>query len=77
MKILWGISVFLSVVGFFQGVILVYGANGAPQQAAGAAMGLALSVIPYCFCRALQQMSPREVIIKKEKQTDSKGSSES
>lgn len=66
MKILWGISALLSVFGFFQGVLLVSSANGAPQQAAGAAMGLALSVIPYCFCRALQQMRPREVVIKNE-----------
>jgi hypothetical protein len=66
MKILWGISAFLSVIGFFQGVVMVFGANGAPQQAAGAAMGLALSVIPYCFCRALQQMKPREVVVKTE-----------
>lgn len=66
MRILWGISAFFSVIGFFQSVILIYGANGAPQQAAGAAMGLALAVIPYCFCRALQQMWPTEVVIKQE-----------
>ena len=66
MRILWGISALLSVIGFFQGVVMVFDAASAPQQAAGAAMGLALSVIPYCFCRALQQMNPLEVVIKKE-----------
>ncbi len=45
---------------------MTMGANGAPQQAAGAAMGIAWAVIPYCFARALQMMKPREVIIKTE-----------
>ncbi|WP_085653216.1 hypothetical protein [Lonsdalea britannica] len=64
MKILWGISALFSIIGFIEGVVMVSGANSAPQQAAGAAMGLAFSVIPYCFCRALQQMNPREVVVK-------------
>ncbi len=63
---MWKISIVCSVIGFVQGVILVWGANGAPQQAAGAAMGIAWAVIPYCICRAIQQLKPREVIIKQE-----------
>ncbi|MBC1185899.1 hypothetical protein HII27_09235 [Kluyvera sp. SCKS090646] len=65
MKILWGFSVICGVIGFLQGVVAVFGATGAPQQAAGAAMGLAWAVIPYCICRAIQQMSPQKVIIEK------------
>ncbi|UXD25290.1 hypothetical protein FORC065_2486 [Yersinia enterocolitica] len=44
---------------------MVMGAGSAPQQAAGAAMGIAWAVIPYCFARALQMMKPHEVVIKK------------
>lgn len=63
---MWKVSIVCSVIGFLQGVILVWDANGAPQQAAGAAMGIAWAVIPYCICRAIQQLKPREVIIKQE-----------
>lgn len=29
-------------------------------------MGLAWAVIPYCICRAIQQMKPQQVVIKKD-----------
>jgi hypothetical protein len=41
------------VVGFL-------GANGAPQEAAASAAGAALAVIPYCFGRALKELSRRD-----------------
>jgi hypothetical protein len=44
------IGALLFVVGFF-------GANGAPQEAAAAAAGLAFAAIPYCFGRALFEVS--------------------
>lgn len=66
MKFLWVISIICGAIGFLQGVIGVFSANGAPQQAAGAAMGLAWAVIPYCICRAIQQLRPQEVVIKKD-----------
>ena len=66
MKFIWGVVAVCSVIGFFQGVFMVMGAGSAPQQAAGAAMGIAWAVIPYCFARALQMMKPHEVVIKKE-----------
>lgn len=34
-------------------------AESAPQQAAGAALALALAAIPYCFARALQMLLRR------------------
>jgi hypothetical protein len=40
------------IVGFL-------GANGAPQEAAASAAGVALAVIPYCFARALKELSNR------------------
>lgn len=66
MKALWVIALICGVIGFFQGVLAVFGASSAPQQAAGAAMGIAWAVIPYCICRAIQQMKPQEVVIKKD-----------
>lgn len=35
----------------------IFSANGAPQEAAAAGMGIALAVIPYCIGRALFEMS--------------------
>lgn len=63
---MWKASIVCSVIGFIQGVLMVFGAESAPQQAAGAAMGIAWAVIPYCICRAIQQLKPQEVVIKQE-----------
>lgn len=69
MKFLWVVCIICGVIGFVQGIIGVFGAVSAPQQAAGAAMGVAWAVIPYCICRAIQQMRPQEVVIKKTNDT--------
>ena len=45
-----------SIIGGFVFLLAVIGANGAPQQAAGAAMALAFAVLPYVFCRSMQLM---------------------
>lgn len=66
MKFLWVISIICGAIGFMQGIVGVFVAVSAPQQAAGAAMGVAWAVIPYCIVRAIQQMRPQEVVIKKE-----------
>lgn len=63
---MWKVSIVCSVIGFMQGVVMVFAADSAPQQAAGAAMGMAWAVIPYCICRAIQQLKPQEVVIKQE-----------
>lgn len=34
----------------------IFAANGAPQEAAAAAMGIACAVIPYCIARAVSEM---------------------
>ncbi|RRN54971.1 hypothetical protein EIM48_11970 [Pseudoxanthomonas sp. SGNA-20] len=42
------------------GLILVLGvatANGAPQEAAFAAIAVGVAVIPYCFARAISEIS--------------------
>ena len=40
-------------------LLMTFGANGAPQEAAGAALAVAFVVIPYCVLSALQR---RELI---------------
>lgn len=51
---------FLPLIGaIIGGLILLFtlaGAKGAPQEAAGAAIALAVAVIPYVFCRSIQLM---------------------
>ena len=54
-KIFWSLS---ALSAFLGGVVMLVGvaqATGAPQEAAAAAVGLGLAVIPYCFNRALDE----------------------
>jgi hypothetical protein len=44
------IGALILIVGFL-------GANGAPQEAAAGAVGAAFAVVPYCFARALSELS--------------------
>jgi hypothetical protein len=53
-------------VGCAIGALLLlstFAANGAPQEAAGAAMAVAFCVIPYCITSTLQ----RAALLRKEK----------
>lgn len=36
-------------------LLATFGANGAPQEAAGAAMAIAFVAIPYCVCATVQR----------------------
>src|SRR5262245_2015770 len=38
-------------------VLTVTGANGAPQEAAGAAIAIGLAVIPYVFARSVEKLT--------------------
>jgi hypothetical protein len=54
-KFLWIVVIAGSLIGgsiAFFGVML---ANGAPQEAAAAAVGLACAAIPYCLARAASE----------------------
>lgn len=42
-----------AVLGFFTLVATLTSSNGAPQEAAGAAIAVAFVIIPYCFGRAV------------------------
>lgn len=59
-KFFWGISLLMSVVGAFVAYAGIAAAKGAPQEAAAAAMGLAIAVIPYCFSRAATEMKSKD-----------------
>ncbi|ARM68119.1 hypothetical protein Q4R01_17540 [Morganella morganii] len=64
MKILWGVVVICAVIGLLDGLLpAITMANSAPQQAAGAAIGIAWAVIPYCLVKAISMMKPRVVIV--------------
>ena len=41
--------------------VTVFASNGAPQEAAGAALALAICVIPYVFTRMVEGMDAPEV----------------
>jgi ammonia channel protein AmtB len=55
-KLMWMVTVIMSLVGAVIGFTGISAANGAPQEAAAAAMGLACAVIPYCAARALSEL---------------------
>ncbi len=51
----------ISILGSLAGVLVIVatlggGANGAPQEAVGIALGLACAVIPYCISRAVSEI---------------------
>ena len=55
----------LTVVGSVIGGLLIFitlgSAKGAPQEAAGAAIGLSFAIIPYCLARAVSEIQRRGV----------------
>lgn len=58
-KICWGVTAAAScfaLVFFFNALA---GANGAPQEAAGAAIALAMVAIPYIFTRSVEGISSK------------------
>ena len=55
LKFLWSLTIVGSIFGAVAVAIGVT-APGAPQQAAAAAIGVALAVIPYCVARAVSEM---------------------
>lgn len=55
-KALWIITIIFSILGALVFVGTVASSNGAPQEAAGAAMALCLAVIPYVISRAVSEI---------------------
>lgn len=55
-KFSWILTIAGSILGGLIAGIGVLAAKGAPQEAASAAIGLALAVIPYCLARAVSEI---------------------
>jgi len=55
-NILWILTLLGALGGGLTLLGVTFSANGAPQQAAGAAMAAALAVIPYCLARAFSEL---------------------
>jgi len=53
-KISWGVTALAAGLAALLFVSMMSEATGAPQEAAGAAMALAIAVIPYVFTRCLE-----------------------
>ncbi|HHR6093566.1 TPA: hypothetical protein ACS781_000659 [Providencia alcalifaciens] len=71
MKALWIIVAICSVIGVVDGFLpAITLASSAPQQAAGAAIGIAWAVIPYCFVKAISMLRPRSVVIESASKED-------
>lgn len=61
----WVVTIVCCIIA---GIVLLttsIGSNGAPQQAAGAAIAAALAVIPYVFSRAIAELTAPEKPIQK------------
>lgn len=43
------------MLGALTAIVGISAANGAPQEAAAAAMGVAFAVIPYCLAKAVSE----------------------
>lgn len=56
LKFVWVIALMFGVFGMIEAVMGISASQSAPQQAAGAAMGLAYAAIPYCIARAITEI---------------------
>lgn len=54
-QICWGLCRLGSVIGLLTLAATFITANGAPQEASGAALAIAFAVIPYCLARTFSQ----------------------
>jgi len=57
MRLLWVLSLAGAALGGLQLVSVFTEAKSAPQQASGAAIALALAVLPYCLARSIQGLT--------------------
>ena len=54
--LLWIVTILGSILGVVILIGTLLSADGAPQQASGAAVSVALAVIPYCVARAVTEL---------------------
>ena len=55
-KALWSITYLGAILGAILAVVGVMGADGAPEEAATAAIGIALAATPYVLARANDEL---------------------
>lgn len=55
-KFFWGVALLAQLAAGAILLLTVLGAKGAPQEAAGAAMAAVVSIAPYCFARAVDEL---------------------
>ncbi len=58
-RLWWQLTQLGSIIGALLLIVGVSGANGAPQEAAAAAIAIACAVIPYCMARAVDERRDR------------------
>jgi formate/nitrite transporter FocA (FNT family) len=56
MYILWIIVIIGAILGALVVFLGILSSSGAPQEAAAAAIGVSLAVIPYCLARAVLEI---------------------
>jgi len=56
-SVFWALAGLGSLVGGVMFFFALLTSNGAPQQAAGAALALGFAVLPYVFARAFDEMN--------------------
>lgn len=55
-KTFWIITIIGAILGGLTLIGTIIGSSGAPQEAAGAAIAVAFTVIPYCLARAISEI---------------------
>lgn len=55
-RLFWCVSLIATCVAGFVGFVTIVSANGAPQEASGAALACTIAFLPYAFARALDEI---------------------
>lgn len=70
-KVCWGITLLAAALAAVLGFVMARAATSAPQEAAAAAMALAIAVLPYVFTRAVEGLErPAVTIVRLERPDD-------
>lgn len=58
-RFFWSFSILAAILGGLFGFLGFVFAKGAPQEAAAAAMGCMVAIVPYCVARAVDELTRR------------------
>lgn len=59
-RIFWILTILGTLLGGAIALMGIMNAQGAPQEAAAAAVGVACAVIPYCLARAVSELTKKD-----------------